>query len=67
MNTTTAQLLVIVSVDSAQRVLCQNPGCGHSVYRAIHVGSMTFRVELDLPELGVLGFTDSVNSRIAVQ
>ncbi|MDP2096566.1 MAG: hypothetical protein Q8K50_22170 [Hydrogenophaga sp.] len=37
MNTTTAQLLAIVSVDSAQRVRCQNPGCGHSVYRAIHV------------------------------
>lgn len=37
MNTTTAQLLAIVSVDNAQRVRCQNSGCGHSVYRAIHV------------------------------
>lgn len=37
MNTPTAQLLAMVSVDSAHRVRCQNPGCGHSVYRAIHV------------------------------
>lgn len=31
------QLLAIVSVEREQRVLCQNPGCGHGVYAAIHV------------------------------
>jgi len=32
-----AQLLAIVEVDKADRVVCQAPGCGHSVYRRIHV------------------------------
>ncbi|WP_313316078.1 hypothetical protein [Pulveribacter sp.] len=31
------QLLAIVSVDRADRVLCQNPGCGHGVHAAVHV------------------------------
>lgn len=31
------QLLAIVSVDHADRVQCGQPGCGHSVYRQIHV------------------------------
>lgn len=31
------QLLAIVEVDRAQRVTCQAPGCGHSVYKRIHV------------------------------
>lgn len=31
------QLLAIVSVERERRVLCQNPGCGHGVYAAIHV------------------------------
>lgn len=33
----TAKLLAIVAVDPSHRVLCQNPGCGHAVYAAIHV------------------------------
>lgn len=33
----TGKLLAIVSVDPAKRVQCQNPGCGHGVYAAIHV------------------------------
>lgn len=32
-----AKLLAIVSVSSQNRVMCQNPGCGHGVYAAIHV------------------------------
>ncbi len=32
-----AQLLAIVEVDKAERVVCQALGCGHSVYRRIHV------------------------------
>lgn len=31
------QLLAIVSVDHADRVQCGQPGCGHSVFRQIHV------------------------------
>lgn len=31
------QLLAIVFVDHADRVQCGQPGCGHSVYRQIHV------------------------------
>ena len=30
-------LVAIVSVEFAARILCQNPGCGHAVYRRIHV------------------------------
>lgn len=33
----TAHLLTIVEVDKADRVICQAPGCGHSVYKRIHV------------------------------
>ncbi|MFN9470909.1 hypothetical protein [Acidovorax sp.] len=32
-----ARLLAIVSVEPANRVQCQQPGCGHGVYAAIHV------------------------------
>lgn len=31
------RLLAIVAVPSARRVMCQQPGCGHSIYAAIHV------------------------------
>ncbi|WP_423600902.1 hypothetical protein [Roseateles sp. MS654] len=31
------QLLAVVEVDKADRVVCQAEGCGHSVYRRIHV------------------------------
>lgn len=34
---TTPQLLAIVEVPPAERVLCGQPGCGHSVWKAIHV------------------------------
>ncbi len=33
----TAHLLAIVEEDKSERVQCQEPGCGHSVYQAIHV------------------------------
>ena len=33
----TGLLLAIVSVHPKSRVRCQNPGCGHGVYAAIHV------------------------------
>ena len=36
-ETPTARLLAIVSVDPSRRVICQEPGCGHGVYAAIHV------------------------------
>lgn len=45
-----ARLLAIVEVEHDQRVRCGNPGCGHSVYRAIHVVQ-------DGQELLVLGST----------
>ena len=32
-----ASLIAIVGVDQDARVQCQQPGCGHSVYRRIHV------------------------------
>ena len=31
------RLLAIVSVLPQKRVVCQQPGCGHGVYAAIHV------------------------------
>lgn len=31
------KLLAIVEVDEAQKVQCQEPGCGHGVYKRIHV------------------------------
>lgn len=36
-ETLTAELLAIVSVAKSARVQCQNPGCGHGVYAAVHV------------------------------
>lgn len=32
-----ARLMAIVAVAPENRILCQEPGCGHSVYAAIHV------------------------------
>lgn len=32
-----AELLAVVEVDRAERVTCQAPGCGHAVYKRIHV------------------------------
>lgn len=43
-------LVAIVAVDKDARVQCQQPGCGHSVYRRIHIVQ-------DGPELLVLGST----------
>lgn len=43
------QLLAIVGVEKDDRVVCQAPGCGHGVYRRIHV------VRLDDGHLGVYG------------
>lgn len=31
------QLLAVVEVGHDQRVRCGNPGCGHSVYKAVHI------------------------------
>ena len=36
-NNGNAQLLTIVEVERDLRVRCGNPGCGHSVHKAIHV------------------------------
>lgn len=44
-----AQLLAVVGVDEADRVVCQAEGCGHGVYRRIHV------VRHDDGSLGVYG------------
>lgn len=33
----TETLLAVVEVDKANRVICQAEGCGHGVYRRIHV------------------------------
>jgi len=43
------QLLAVVEVDKADRVVCQAEGCGHGVYRRIHV------VRHDDSSLGVYG------------
>jgi hypothetical protein len=43
-------LVAIVAVDKDARVQCQQPGCGHSVYRRIHIVQ-------DGSELLVLGST----------
>jgi hypothetical protein len=45
----TGQLLAVVGVDKADRVVCQAEGCGHGVYRRIHV------VRHDDGALGVYG------------
>jgi hypothetical protein len=31
------QLLAVVEVDKAERVVCQAEGCGHGVFRRIHI------------------------------
>ena len=31
------ELVAVVEVDKADRVMCQAPGCGHAVYKRIHV------------------------------
>ena len=31
------RLRAVVAVDEKDRVQCQQPGCGHSVYAAVHV------------------------------
>ena len=36
-NSGNARLRAIVAVDAKDRVRCQQPGCGHSVYAAVHV------------------------------
>ena len=33
----TARLRAIIAVEAAQAVLCQQPGCGHRVYAAVHI------------------------------
>lgn len=43
------QLLAVVGVEKADRVVCQAEGCGHGVYRRIHV------VRHDDGSLGVYG------------
>ncbi|GHD04289.1 hypothetical protein GCM10007320_65060 [Pseudorhodoferax aquiterrae] len=37
MQTPSAHLLAIVEVEQSARVRCQEPGCRHSVYKAVHV------------------------------
>lgn len=37
MNCMDAELLVIIEVDREDRVVCQAPGCGHAVYKRVHV------------------------------
>lgn len=40
-----ARLLTVVEVDEDNKILCQAPGCGHAVYKRVHVvenaGSLT--------------------------
>jgi len=43
------ELLAVVGVEKDDRVVCQAPGCGHGVYRRIHV------VRLDDGQLKVYG------------
>ncbi len=33
----TARLHAIIAIDAAKAVLCQQPGCGHRVYAAVHI------------------------------
>jgi hypothetical protein len=35
--TSTAHLIAVVEVDKDDRIICQAKGCGHSVYKRIHV------------------------------
>lgn len=44
-----SQLLAVIGVEKDDRVVCQAPGCGHGVYRRIHV------VRLDDGHLSVYG------------
>ena len=37
MNNTSPRLLAVVEVDKTARVYCAQPGCKHTVYKAIHV------------------------------
>lgn len=37
MNNASPRLLAIVEVDKTARVYCAQPGCKHTVYKAIHV------------------------------
>lgn len=46
----TDTLLAVVSVDEAQRVMCQAPGCGRGVHRGVHV------VRASDGSLGVFGY-----------
>jgi hypothetical protein len=39
-DSSSPQLLAVVEVAHDQRVRCGNPGCGHSVYKAIHIVQM---------------------------
>ena len=32
-----AQLMAVVEVDKEDRIICQRDGCGHSVYKRIHI------------------------------
>lgn len=45
-----AQLLAVIRVPEEDRVQCQNPGCGHGVYAAVHIVR-------DASDLMVLGST----------
>ena len=44
-----AHVLAVVGVDKSDRIVCQAQGCGHGVYRRIHI------VSHDNGELGVFG------------
>lgn len=35
--TDSPRLLAIVEVDKSEKVFCAQPGCHHTVYKAIHV------------------------------
>lgn len=36
-DVSTPQLLAVVEVDKTERVFCAQPGCNHTVYKAVHV------------------------------
>lgn len=50
----TARLVAILQVEKEDRVQCQQPGCAHGVYRAIHVVAES---DGDREKLSVLGST----------
>lgn len=35
--TTAVFLVAVVEVEHRDRIICQAPGCGHAVYRRIHI------------------------------